>query len=120
MKATLAINLMFAAGQPARVAALVQRTAAQQDSLYAVGRTTELNRDPVTDARGGQSAHESRPSEAMDVYPTEGGRIVIPSAGDPRWAVMGAMGKMAGLNWGGDWRRRVDKTHFELPGWQTN
>ena len=76
------------------------RDNASQDALYAQGRTT-VGRI-VTNAKAGQSWHNYRC--AVDVVPVV--------AGKPRWDVkdavwqeVGRLGKAAGLEWAGDWKR---------------
>ncbi len=103
---------MYAAGQPVRVVH-GYRSNEEQDALFAIGRTTELDQSTVTGARGGQSPHDC--GCAIDVYPLENSRVVIPNASDSRWQAIGQAGKSVGLNWGGDWRRRKDMPHLELP-----
>jgi hypothetical protein len=86
------------------------RTFAEQDALYAQGRTTPG--DIVTKARAGQSNHNY--GLAADVVPLADGRPNwnAPSA---TWQVLGEEGKRAGLSWGGEWKGFVDRPHFELP-----
>lgn len=87
------------------------RDNASQDALYAQGRTTSGK--IVTNAKAGQSWHNYRC--AVDVVP-----IV---AGKPRWDVkdevwqqVGALGKAAGLEWAGDWKRFKEYPHFQYTG----
>lgn len=82
-----------------------------QTALYAQGRTTPGK--IVTNAKAGQSWHNYRC--AVDVVP-----IV---AGKPRWDVkdevwqkVGALGKAAGLEWAGDWKRFKEYPHFQYTG----
>ena len=84
------------------------RDNASQDALYAQGRTTPGK--IVTNAKAGQSWHNYRC--AVDVVP-----IV---AGKPRWDVkdevwqqVGKLGKAAGLEWAGDWKRFKEYPHFQ-------
>jgi peptidoglycan L-alanyl-D-glutamate endopeptidase CwlK len=87
------------------------RDNASQDALYAQGRTTPGK--IVTNAKAGQSWHNYRC--AVDVVP-----IV---AGKPRWDVkdevwqqVGALGKAAGLEWAGNWKRFKEYPHFQYTG----
>lgn len=87
------------------------RDNASQDALYAQGRTTPGKK--VTNAKAGQSWHNYRC--AVDVVP-----IV---AGKPRWDVkdevwqqVGALGKAAGLEWAGDWKKFKEYPHFQYTG----
>ena len=97
------------------------RTWADQDALYAEGRTTAgPNIDaahplgfPVTKARGGQSAHNF--GYAVDLVPED----VTPgtpdwNSSDPAWQKMLAAGLTCGLAEGARWRSFVDTPHFYL------
>ena len=82
-----------------------------QNALYAQGRTTPGK--IVTNAKAGQSFHNFRC--AVDVVPLV--------AGKPRWDVkdevwqkIGKLGKAAGLEWAGDWKRFREYPHFQYTG----
>ena len=82
-----------------------------QNALYAQGRTTPGKK--VTNAKAGQSFHNYRC--AVDVVPVV--------AGKPRWDVkdevwqqVGALGKAAGLEWAGDWKKFKEYPHFQYTG----
>ena len=87
------------------------RDNASQDALYAQGRTTPGKK--VTNAKAGQSWHNYRC--AVDVVPVV--------AGKPRWDVkdevwqqVGKLGKAAGLEWAGDWKKFKEYPHFQYTG----
>ena len=87
------------------------RDNASQNALYAQGRTKPGK--IVTNAKAGQSWHNYKC--AVDVVP-----IV---AGKPRWDVkeevwqqVGALGKAAGLEWAGDWKKFKEYPHFQYTG----
>jgi peptidoglycan L-alanyl-D-glutamate endopeptidase CwlK len=82
------------------------RTYAEQDKLYAQGRTTKGGK--VTNARGGYSWHNF--AVATDVVPIENGKVNYNSK---NWSKIGSLGKTFGLEWGGDWKSFVDKPHFQ-------
>lgn len=82
------------------------RTYAEQDKLYAQGRTTAGA--IVTNAKSGSSYHNF--GLALDVVPIMNGKAVW----DADWKAIGAIGKAVGFAWGGDWRKIVDKPHFEM------
>jgi hypothetical protein len=86
------------------------RTFAEQDALYAKGRTAPGK--IVTKAKGGESNHNY--GLAVDVCPYVAGK---PDwvAKDSVWSEIGDAAKAVGLAWGGDWKF-VDKPHVELPG----
>jgi len=86
------------------------RTFAEQDALFAQGRTKPGKK--VTNAKGGQSNHNY--GLAVDLCPFVGNQ--------PQWEDeagfdrIGAAGKNPGLKWGGDWPKFPDRPHLELPG----
>jgi peptidoglycan L-alanyl-D-glutamate endopeptidase CwlK len=93
------------------------RSGAEQDALYAQGRTAPGPR--VTNARAGQSAHNfilnGQPAaRAFDVVPLLAGKPQW-DAGHPHWQMMGRIGTELGLNWygrpGAPFR---EFPHFEL------
>jgi len=84
------------------------RTYAEQDALYAQGRTAP---GPiVTDAPAGYSNHNF--GIAFDVGLFNGGVYLNDS---PLYAKVGALGRSQGLEWGGDWTSFPDEPHFQLP-----
>lgn len=85
------------------------RSWAEQDGLYAIGRTTQLNRGKVTNARGGFSNHNF--GIAWDIGIFENGAYRPES---PRYAQAGKIGRDQGLEWGGDWKSIQDEPHFNL------
>ena len=85
------------------------RSIAEQNALYAKGRTT---RGPiVTQARGGQSNHNF--GVAIDIFLYQDGALFL-SPPDARLRRIVAAMKRRGMNWGGDWSRFPDYPHFEL------
>lgn len=86
------------------------RTFAEQDALYAKGRTTP---GPiVTQARGGQSNHNY--GLAADLCPFTNDK---PDWNAPMhvWAAIGTAAAAHGLEWGGQWKKFLDKPHVQLP-----
>jgi len=87
------------------------RTYAEQDALYAKGRS-----EPgpvVTNARGGFSNHNF--GIAFDVGVFEGSSYKDES---PKYKAVGALGQELGLDWGGNWKTIQDEPHFQLrPDW---
>ena len=87
------------------------RSYAEQDALYAQGRTAPGNK--VTNAKGGYSNHNF--GIAFDVGVFEGGSYIGES---PKYKAVGVIGMDLGLEWGGNWVTIVDQPHFQLrPGW---
>lgn len=90
------------------------RTYAEQDKLYAQGRTKPGK--IVTNARGGYSNHNF--GIAFDVGVFEASKYLEES---PLYHKVGAIGIDLGLNWGGSWKSFSDDAHFELrPVWAAN
>ncbi|MBM3366728.1 MAG: M15 family metallopeptidase [Betaproteobacteria bacterium] len=87
------------------------RSYAEQDALYAQGRTRPGNK--VTNARGGYSNHNF--GIAFDVGVFEGSAYLPESA---KYKAVGALGMDLGLEWGGSWKTIIDESHFQLrPEW---
>lgn len=92
------------------------RTYAQQDAIYAEGRTKPGK--IRTKAKGGQSNHNF--ALAVDVLPVwEDGNLHITGKGVDEKNVsilkkIANIGKANGLAWGGDWKSIYDPMHFEL------
>lgn len=91
------------------------RTVAEQDVLYAQGRT-KLG-SIVTNAKGSSYASQHQWGIAFDFYRNDGKGAYNES--DRFFERVGAAGKSLGLGWGGDWNSLVDKPHFYLPDWGT-
>lgn len=87
------------------------RTYAEQDELYAQGRTNPGLK--VTNARGGYSNHNF--GIAFDVGVFEGQKYLPDSV---KYKAVGVLGTDLGLEWGGNWKTIVDEPHFQLrPAW---
>jgi peptidoglycan L-alanyl-D-glutamate endopeptidase CwlK len=82
------------------------RTFAEQDSLYAQGRTKPGQ--IVTNAKAGQSSHNF--GTAIDVVPIVNGK----ANWNADYNRIAAIGKEIGFSWGGDWISFKDKPHFEM------
>lgn len=95
------------------------RSMAMQAVLYAQGRTAPGK--VVTNARPGYSFHNF--GLAIDVVPSE--LLALPDWGETPahrdhaatlWRRLGAIGKTAGLGWGGEFVHLPDRPHFEWSG----
>jgi peptidoglycan LD-endopeptidase CwlK len=87
------------------------RTYAEQDALYAQGRSRPGN--IVTKVKGGYSSHNF--GIAFDVAVFEGNKYLPESI---KYKAVGVLGNDLGLDWGGDWKTIVDQPHFQLrPAW---
>jgi len=86
------------------------RTFAEQDALYAIGRTTGTKGAFVTKARGGQSYHNF--GVAVDFARIVDGKADWHLAA---YATLGAQAKALGLEWGGAWVSFVDVPHVQMP-----
>ena len=82
------------------------RTFAEQDALFAIGRTKAGH--IVTNARAGFSNHNF--GVAWDIGIFDGTRYITES---PLYDKAGKIGKRLGLEWGGDFNSIIDKPHFQ-------
>lgn len=88
------------------------RTIAEQDALYAQGRTKPGN--IVTNSKGGQSWHNY--ACAFDLaFLLPGGNVDFVVSKE-----IGDLGASCGLEWGGNWASFSDKPHFQLQGLPSN
>lgn len=90
------------------------RTNAEQDKLYAQGRTAPGK--VVTWAKAGQSAHNF--GLAMDVVPVRDGKAIW-DASDDAWQIYGQAVRAEGLEWAGDWTKdKREMPHCQMPNWK--
>ena len=88
------------------------RSVAEQDALYAQGRTAPGS--VVTNAPGSSYSSQHQWGIAFDFFKNVSGHAYDDIAFFDR---VGALGKSIGLGWGGDWTSPVDKPHLYLPDW---
>jgi peptidoglycan L-alanyl-D-glutamate endopeptidase CwlK len=87
------------------------RTFAEQDALYAQGRTSKGR--IVTNARAGYSNHNF--GIAFDIGVFQGKTYLGEHA---LYDELGPLGESLGLEWGGRWKTIVDKPHYQFrPKW---
>ncbi|GFI62077.1 peptidoglycan L-alanyl-D-glutamate endopeptidase CwlK [Clostridiales bacterium] len=89
------------------------RTVAEQDALYAKGRTKPGQ--IVTNARGNTYSSMHQWYVAFDFYRNDGKGAYDNS--DGFFQRVGKIGQSLGLEWGGSWTSPVDMPHFQLPDW---
>lgn len=89
------------------------RTVAEQDALYAQGRTEPGS--IVTNAKGSSYSSQHQWGIAFDFYRNDG-KGAYNESGD-FFGRVGQIAKSIGLGWGGDWTSIVDKPHVYLPDW---
>ena len=87
------------------------RSKAEQDALYAQGRTTKGS--IVTNVKYPNSRHNW--GDAFDFCRNDGKGAYYDN--DGFFSKVGAVGRSIGLEWGGDWTSFKDKPHFQLKGW---
>jgi len=97
--------------------ACTYRSAAEQDALYAQGRTAPGK--IVTNARGGQSKHNftlnGKPaSKAFDFAIKRRDGTLNWDVNSSEWKAAVAIGKDLGLVWGGDFKSIHDYCHFQI------
>lgn len=83
------------------------RSYAEQDALYAQGRTKPGKK--VTNARAGFSNHNF--GVAVDIGIFKGPKYLSESSA---YAWLGPIGEAKNLNWGGRWKT-PDRPHYEFP-----
>lgn len=86
------------------------RSRQEQDALYAQGRTKPGK--VVTNARGGSSLHNFRPSAAFDIAFRAGDAVTWD---EKHFRTFAQIAKKYGLEWGGDWKSFKDLPHFQAP-----
>lgn len=89
------------------------RTTAEQDALYAKGRTTSGS--IVTNARGSSFSSMHQWGVAFDICRNDGKGAY--NDADGFFTKVGKIGTRLGLEWGGSWTSPVDKPHFQLAEW---
>ncbi|CAM2950401.1 M15 family metallopeptidase [Paenibacillus sediminis] len=94
------------------------RTIAEQDALYAQGRTKPGA--IVTNARGGESFHNFGVAVDFALLLPDGRTLSWDTLRDgnldllPDWSEVVDEAKALGFAWGGDWRSFKDLPHFEM------
>ena len=97
------------------------RTVAEQNALYAKGRTAPGN--IVTNARGNSYSSMHQWGVAFDFFldmdVDKDGKTSDDAFNNATklFNKVGAIGKKLGLEWGGDWKSIKDLPHFQLPDW---
>jgi peptidoglycan LD-endopeptidase CwlK len=92
------------------------RTVAEQQRLYAQGRTTPGKKVTNIDGVKVKGRHNYKPALAIDIAP-----YPLDWNDTDRFRLLGAHVKAVAarlgvpLTWGGDWRKFKDLPHFELP-----
>ncbi len=99
-----------AAGLP-HLITCTYRDGAEQDALYAQGRTKPGPK--VTNARAGQSFHQWR--VALDLYPMIHGKPDF-SGNHPNWHKIAAIYMAHGFEWAGNWAKFRELPHFQMTG----
>jgi peptidoglycan L-alanyl-D-glutamate endopeptidase CwlK len=93
------------------------RTYAEQDALYAIGRTIQTGKSPVTNARGGRSNHNFGVAWDVGIFDSAGKYYTGATKAEQKaYADLGALIKVrvANIEWGGDWKSFVDTPHYQL------
>lgn len=89
------------------------RTVAEQNDLYAKGRTKPGS--IVTNCKGTSYSSMHQWGVAFDFYRNDGKGAYYDK--DGFFDAVGKIGQELGLEWGGSWKSFVDKPHFQLPDW---
>ena len=93
------------------------RPDAEQDALYAIGRTVKGKK--VTNARAGESPHNYKPALAYDIaFKDSKGQLDWSTDLFFKYAVL-LSAITNKVDWGGYWKFK-DSPHFELKNWKTH
>ena len=84
-----------------------RRSIGKQNELYAQGRTKPG--EVVTNAKGGYSFHNY--GVAFDFCPVVKNKAVWENV--KLFETIGAIGESIGLEWGGRWKKVIDRPHFQ-------
>nr|WP_233167447.1 M15 family metallopeptidase [Paenibacillus roseus] len=103
------IDRSYAAGVPILITQGL-RTIAEQDALYAQGRTAPGK--IVTNARGGYSNHNFGVAIDFAIWQPDGRDVSWEVNKD--WLTVVGIAKQLGFSWGGDWTSFKDFPHFEM------
>jgi peptidoglycan L-alanyl-D-glutamate endopeptidase CwlK len=93
------------------------RTYAEQDALFAIGRTVQKNRATVTNAKGGRSNHNFGIAWDVGLFDSTGRYLDGKQKGDDAaYKELAALIKqqITKIEWGGDWKSFVDLPHYQL------
>lgn len=92
------------------------RTYAEQNALYAIGRTKPGSK--VTNARGGGSNHNFCIAWDVGLFDKTSGRYLTgaTSAESKAYRDLAALikSKVSGLEWGGNWKSFKDQPHYQV------
>lgn len=88
------------------------RSKAEQDAIYAQGRTKPGK--IVTWARGGYSNHNYGVAVDLFAYSDDGSEAIFLEPHDKRSVALVKAMKQRGMEWGGDWVNNRDYPHFQL------
>lgn len=89
------------------------RSVAEQDALYAQGRTTAGS--IITNAKGSSYSSMHQWGVAFDICRNDGQGAY--NNDDDFFYNVGAIGQSIGLEWGGSWTSFQDLPHYQLPNW---
>lgn len=110
--------LLAAAAFPLRTRIIsATRTYAEQDALFAIGRTVQKGRHPVTKAKGGESNHNFSIAWDVGLFDASGHYLTGETKKESKaYADLAALVKaqVPGIEWGGDWKGFVDQPHYQL------
>jgi peptidoglycan L-alanyl-D-glutamate endopeptidase CwlK len=93
------------------------RTYAEQDQLFAIGRTIRKNEKKVTNARGGESNHNFSIAWDIGLFTPAGKYLTGDTKSEQKaYADVAKLVKqqIPGLEWGGDWDSFEDPPHYQL------
>jgi peptidoglycan LD-endopeptidase CwlK len=101
------LQLLIGAGINARIISGT-RTYAEQDALFAKGRTAPGNK--VTNAKGGASNHNFGIAWDIGIFESDGKYLEE----SPLYDQAAQAGLMSEVEWGGNWQSFKDKPHYQF------
>lgn len=93
-----------------------RRTIAEQDAIYQESHDGDGIGDGVTNAKGGQSAHNF--GLGVDVCPMKSPKEPWWDAPKWLWDKLGELVEAHSLTWGGNFKKLHDVPHIEDPRWK--
>ena len=89
------------------------RTYAEQNALFAIGRTVQTSKPKVTNARGGQSNHNFCIAWDIGLFDKATGAYFTKTKPYQEFAAF-VKPHLTGVEWGGDWTSFRDPPHYQM------
>ena len=93
------------------------RTTAQQEAVYAIGRTVDVNKPTVSNVDGVNDISSHQTGKAVDIYCYVNKKTnydLVNLIAVASCFFQAAAELKVELNWGGNWTHSIDCPHFEI------